>query len=404
MMDRVRACIVGSARYTRPLDPTARKKFRALEAIGEFTVIGFSRDARMRAFVEHARFYLLPALPWPVLRYLELAVLGAVLALWAVLRDGVTVLIAQSPYEGVPAACAKMVAGWLGRRPALIVESHGDFEEDLFMQRRVWSPGLYRVLMRAAAGFALRQADALRGISQATAAQLARRAPGRPMVIFPAWTDIAPFIEVGAAADRPAASHVLFAGVLVPRKGIDLLIAAFADIARDHPQARLLIVGRPENRAYAAALSDQVRRLELEGLVTFVPEVPQPDLARRMGEACVVVLPSLSEGLGRVVLEAMATGTPVIGSRTGGIPDLVEDGMTGFLVPPGDAAALGERLRWALEHPAEARVMGRHGRAAAARAFSPAAYVDGYAALFAAVRRPPSPPTGPAAHPRADGT
>ena len=90
-----------------------------------------------------------------------------------------------------------------------------------------------------------------------------------------------------------------------------------------------------------------------------------------MRRACVFVLPSMSEGLGRVVVEAMATGTPVIGSQVGGIPEMVEDGVTGFLVQPGDETMLAERLRWILEHPDEAWEMGRRAHAFAKRSSPP---------------------------------
>ena len=101
-----------------------------------------------------------------------------------------------------------------------------------------------------------------------------------------------------------------------------------------------------------------------------------------MAEADVLVLPSVSEGLGRVVFEAMACGTPVIGSRVGGIAEMIEDGENGFLVPPGDVEVLAERLRWVLSNPQETCEMGRRARTFAKRFFSTEAYLDAYRRLF----------------------
>jgi glycosyltransferase involved in cell wall biosynthesis len=112
----------------------------------------------------------------------------------------------------------------------------------------------------------------------------------------------------------------------------------------------------------------------------------QAKLAVRMGKSRVCVLPSVSEALGRVVIEAMATYTPVIGSNVGGIPDMVRDGESGFLVPPGDETALAEKIRWVLDHPEEAKVMGRKGRAFAEQFFSTEAYIAGYRSIFEASR------------------
>jgi glycosyltransferase involved in cell wall biosynthesis len=139
-----------------------------------------------------------------------------------------------------------------------------------------------------------------------------------------------------------------------------------------------------ENKAYAAELKQQVKRLDMDQHVRFMDAMPQTELATWMRRASVFVLPSVSEGLGRVVFEAMASGTPVIGSRVGGIPDMVNDGVTGFLVPPGNEEALAEKLRWILEHSEEAKVMGQRSRAMAERIFSTEAYVRGYQKLISA--------------------
>jgi glycosyltransferase involved in cell wall biosynthesis len=378
----IKICFISGTRCSQPLDATSEKKFRALKALGELFVIGFSQDLRPRGFTEHARFYLLAKLPLPVLRYAETLMMGLPLVLWLIVRHGVQILVAQSPYEGFVAAWAKRIAGWLGYKVVLAVESHGDFEESLFMQRRILLPELYQPLMRYAAHFALTHADSLRVISDATRHQLERWVPGRSMIQFPTWTDIEVFLKVDLSERGPLAQEILYTGALIPRKGVHHLINAFAHVAKDFLQAGLIIVGHAEDKAYAAELKEQVKRLGLDGRVQFVGMMPQAELAARMRRACVFVLPSVSEGLGRVVVEAMATGTPVIGSDVGGIPDMVKDGVTGFLVPPGDERVLTSKIRWVLEYPDKAREMGHHARAFAERFFSTQGYVDGYRQTF----------------------
>jgi glycosyltransferase involved in cell wall biosynthesis len=144
----------------------------------------------------------------------------------------------------------------------------------------------------------------------------------------------------------------------------------------------LILVGHHENKQYATGVQDLVRAHGLCGRVEFVGKISQAKLAERMRRAGVFVLPSLSEGLGRVVVEAMATGLPVVGSQVGGIPEMVEEGVTGFLVRPGDETMLAERLRWILEHPDEAQEIGRRARVFAERFFSTETYVAGYQRLF----------------------
>jgi glycosyltransferase involved in cell wall biosynthesis len=221
----------------------------------------------------------------------------------------------------------------------------------------------------------------LRAISDSTRKQLETWSPGKPIVQFPTWTDIEVFLKAGEG-DGTREPVILFAGVLTPLKGIHHLLHAFAKVAQEFPEVRLEIVGRYENPEYGEELCQEVFRLRLNGRVSFVGEVPQVELANRMHRSRVFVLPSLSEGLGRVVVEAMATGTPVIGSHVDGIPEIVQEGLTGFLVPPGDEEALAERLRWVLKHPQEAKAMGHRAREFARSFFSPEAYLAGYRRLF----------------------
>ena len=377
-------CFIGGTRYSKPLNSTHAKKFWKLKGlVRHIFVIGFSQSLWPYWFKEGALFLLLPKIPFPVLRYVEMAVLGFLLLLLLILFCGIQIIIAQSPYEGFIGAMAKSIARILGRQVALVVENHGDFEVSLFLQRHVWVPSLYRFLMRQIASFAFRHADILRAVSNSTRLQLERWAPAKPIVQFAAWTDIEVFLAAGERREqKKKLPEILYVGTLIPCKGVHFLVEAFARIAPTFPKARLVIIGKAENVEYAALLKRQVRNLGLDRQVEFLSPMSQTDLAWRMAKACVLVLPSLSEGLGRVVFEAMACGTPVIGSQVGGIPEMIKDGVNGFLVPPGNIDALADRLRWFLEHPVEARQMGQRAREFARKFFSSEAYIQNYARLF----------------------
>jgi len=382
---RFKVAFIGGTRYSKPLDETSRKKFRLLAELGDIFVVGFSRNLRPRIFYEYAHFYLLPQWSLPVLRYLTMFTVGPLLALWLIFRYNIQILVTQSPYEGFVGAVTKKIAGLFGRRVALVVENHGDFEKSLFLQRRVKAQKLYRFIMCRVASFSLRYADVLRAISNATRSQLKRWTSGKPIVQFPTWTDIEVFFAAGKEEkiyENKKTSEIVYVGVLTPLKGIHFLIEAFSRIVKSFSEARLVIIGKEENQEYANFLKKQVEELGLSKKVEFLPPMPRGELARRVARACVLVLPSLSEGLGRVVFEAMACGTPVIGSRVGGIPEMIQDGGNGFLVPPGDVDALAERLHWVLEHPDKAKYMGEQAREFAKKFFSPEAYLQGYAKLF----------------------
>ena len=381
-----RICFLGGARYRDPLDVTDRKKFAALSTIGEIFVIGFAHGMQPRVFTEHGHFILLPEVPLRIFRYLEIWLGGGLIMAWLVLRHGVRLIVAQGPYEGVAAAAVKKIAGWLGCQVFLVVEAHGDFAASVFLERRIRFVGLYRFIMARAAQLSFQQADVLRAISSSTRAQLRRRVPAKTIVQFPAWTDIEVFRLAANLTGGRSSERILYAGVLTPLKGVHRLIDAFALIADEFPRSRLLIVGRRQNQSYAEELDRQVARLSLADRIEFMPAVAQAEMAVLMASAAVVVLPSLSEGLGRVLIEAMATATPVIGTAVGGIPDLVEHGICGFLVPPDDANTLAQRLRWILANPRQSRAMGKAGQTFAGQFFSTEVYLSGYRKIIQQVR------------------
>jgi len=384
--DLYKVCFLGGARYSNPLDGTSEKKIRVLQQLGELFVIGFSKNIVPHQFTEQAHFYLMPQLPLPVLRYIEMFALGTMLALWVIIRHKVQILVTQSPYEGVTAAIAKTIASWWGMKVVLVVESHGNFASDLFTQRKIFFPGLYQLLMGHAVTFTLNRADLLRAISHSTRQQLEAWKPDKQIVQFPTWTDLETFLQERVGEYRQSSSNILYAGVLIPRKGVMHLVNTFGRIAEEFPQAKLVAIGRSDDKAYAGQLKARVSSLGLNHRIQFLPELSHKQLAKHMSMASVFVLPSLSEGLGRVVIEAMATGTPAIGSSVGGIPDMIQEGINGFLVPPGDEEALAERLRWMLEHPTEAKEMGCHARDFAEQFFSTETYVQGYQNIFEAAQ------------------
>lgn len=140
-------------------------------------------------------------------------------------------------------------------------------------------------------------------------------------------------------------------------KGHDLLIRAFEKIRKEKQHARLVIVGEGY---LMESLKTQVRQLELSDGVIFTGFLE--DVPRIIATFDVAVLPSYFEGMGRVLLEAMAMEKPVVGTRVGGIPDLIEEGLNGYLVDPGNERELASALLSILNDRGLATQMGKAGR------------------------------------------
>jgi glycosyltransferase involved in cell wall biosynthesis len=144
-----------------------------------------------------------------------------------------------------------------------------------------------------------------------------------------------------------------------PKKGLAVLVQALAQLAgrSDVPAWQVVIVGDGPARAQLEA---QVERTGLSGRVVFTGL--RRDVASVLPVMDLFVCPSLYEGFGIAIVEAMAAGRPVVASNTGGISEIVADGDTGLLVPPGNPTALAEAIASLLSDPARARAMGARGR------------------------------------------
>jgi len=372
---------LGKTRYSQPLDPTTDKKFHRLYSLGEIFVSGYSPSWLPVFFKQPARFYLWPRLPFVPLRALFMFIVNFLLVLFLALASKRLVVITEDPYDGFPAAAVKKLVRFFGKRVKVVVESHGDFAEAIFLQKSFFLEKSYRRLMRRLAGYALKNADALRSVSQATTNQLRAMISNKPIVQFPAWTDIELFLEAGQAK-KGNSQQILFAGAVTPLKGVHHLIKAFSLLANDFPKAVLVIAGELADKNYFSSLQSLVGDLQLRERVKFLGKLTQQSLALEMRQSALFVLPSVSEGLGRVVFEAMAAGLPVVGSRVGGIPELIENGQTGWLVEAGNENNLAEKLSWLLESPAKAQLMGKEGRRFARDFFSAEAYLRNYEQLL----------------------
>ena len=156
----------------------------------------------------------------------------------------------------------------------------------------------------------------------------------------------------------PAGTRIIgTVGHLAGHKGHRYLLEAAALLVREEPQLGVVIAG---DGALRAELEAQTAALGLTTQVRFTGF--RRDILALMRSFDIFVFPSYLEGLGTAILDAMALGKPVVATRAGGIPEAVQDGTTGLLVPPRDPRALADAIRYLLSHPAQAQALGEAGR------------------------------------------
>lgn len=204
-----------------------------------------------------------------------------------------------------------------------------------------------------------------RALSVSAAARMVRLDPGVDAARFRSVPEAGAKIrERHGLAGRPV---VVCVSRVVPRKGQDTLIRAWPQVLRQVPGAALLIVG---DGPYLPSVRQQAERSGLTPFVRFTGPVPEDELPAHYAAGDVFAMPCRTrrrgldvEGLGIVYLEASAAGLPVIGGDSGGAPDAIADGESGYVVPGRDVAALAGRVAELLADPAKARAMGDKGRA-----------------------------------------
>ncbi len=174
--------------------------------------------------------------------------------------------------------------------------------------------------------------------------------------------------EFGVAQGAPVIAVV---AQLIERKGHKVLFAALAPVLQRHPDVRVLIFGQGP---LAKELGRHVRALGLEHAVRF--QGYRQDMPRVMPCLDLIVHPAWMEGLGVALLEAAACGVPIIATRVGGIAEIVQDGVNGFLIEPGDSGQLTQAIDRLLDQPETASAFGQAGRKLALEHFSVARMVE----------------------------
>lgn len=241
-------------------------------------------------------------------------------------------VLAQGAHETAAALSARKLARV---DTAVIADLHGDWRAPTRLYgsrlRGLLNPVADRVALAA-----LRNADGIRTVTGYTTG-LVRELGLEPADEFPAYMDFDSFLQE-PPQPLPERPQALFVGVLERYKNVDGLADAWRKAA-PRADARLRLVG-------SGTLQPVVERLvrDLPEQTRWTERLPQREISAALDESTVLLLPSRSEGMGRVIVEAFCRSRPAVGSNVGGIPDLVRDGTNGLLVEPGDTDALADAI------------------------------------------------------------
>ncbi|MBI5015003.1 MAG: glycosyltransferase family 4 protein [Deltaproteobacteria bacterium] len=216
------------------------------------------------------------------------------------------------------------------------------------------------------------------GVSRAVLDRFPPRDHPKTRVVYNG-VDVERFSPSPREAQRPPVVATLCQ--LIPLKGVDTFVDAAALLAGRHPGLSFAAFGQGDE-TYRGAIEQRIEERGVAARFRLSPPRADPEAIYRELFAFVLATRAPGEGFGRVAAEAMACGVPVVGTRVGGLAEVVDDGVTGFLVPPDDPAALAEALEALVTDPARAAAMGRAGRERVLRLFTLARHIDEMAELF----------------------
>lgn len=272
------------------------------------------------------------------------------------------------------------IAGWLARVPVIVHTYHGHVLRGYFGPRKT---ALFRRYEQWAAG----RSHMLLAVSAKVREELLELGVGRPETfrVVELGLDLQRFAdaaesrgalrdELGLADDVPLLGT---SGRLVPIKHQSLLLRATAKLRESHPGLHLVLIGDGELREALAAEAAELGLVEVTHFLGW-----RTDLAPLLADLDVFALTSRNEGTPISILEAAAAGLPVVATSVGGVPDVITDGETGWLVPDDDADALAAALAEVLADPAEARRRGRAAQEHCLARFGVARLRDELAALY----------------------
>jgi glycosyltransferase involved in cell wall biosynthesis len=368
-----RAVFLGKVEIDDPVPETSLKRLRVIGTW--FAAKVLADGVPRRRDVGGTRVLTFPWTRFGPLSSVAYYALGPLVAVWLAAHRGPSVVVCQSPFEAFGCVIARRCVP-PGLRPLLVVEVHGDWRASSRYyggRLRTWiGPIADRVAV-----WTLRRADRVRVISDWLADRVREAGFRGALDQFPTFTDYTAFLEapLRPPPDEPC---VAFVGSASPVKGLDVLLVAWAHAARAVPGARLSIVG---GGPLLDAARSQARRLGFDSRVAFLGPLSSDGVREVLDRSTCLVLPSRSEGMGRVILEAYLRARPVIATAVGGVPELVEEGRSGFLVQPDDPNALSNALIRMLSNLDQARAMGDEARSTAAARDPASQFEAGYAQI-----------------------
>ena len=342
--------------YQLPLTENLKKKFITLSEVCNVSVLAF---ANSKTFLNetYGNFYLNKKIKNRLLNYFRIIQISIFTTYKIIKKENIDIVCFQDPVSSFFSILFLKV-----RRAEvkIVVETHGDFIETLSLEKNLVLPRLYKKLFYIMGKYSIGKSNIIRAVSSSTEQQVLDIDSSKSVVRFPAWIDFKDFQNIEPKPLSKDKFNILFIGSVTDRKKPHMIIEAIQRI--NDKSYHLSIVGPAPNEKYFKELKDLIDKSDLQNQVSLIGPVDRESVKDYYSTSNLMILPSISEGLARVIFESQVAMCPVLVTDAPGMSDIVIDGQTGYVFESNNLDSLSLKIEYIKNNYDEASLVAKNAK------------------------------------------
>ena len=342
--------------YQLPLSENLKKKFITLSEVCNVSVLAFANNKTVLNET-YGNFYLNKKISNRFINYFRIIQISIFTTYKIVKKEKIDIVCFQDP---VSSFFSILFLKARGVNVKIIVETHGDFIETLSLEKNLLLPRLYKKLFYIMARYSIGKSNIIRAVSSSTEKQVLDIDSSKSIVRFPAWVDFKDFQNVEPGSFSKDKFNILFIGSVTDRKKPHMIIEAIQII--NDESYHLSIVGPTPNDKYFLELKDVIDKSGLQNQVSFTGAVDRESVKEYYSTSNLMILPSISEGLARVIFESQVASCPVLVTDAPGMGDIVIDGQTGYVFESNNIDSLIAKIVYIKNNYEEASLVAKNAK------------------------------------------
>ena len=347
---------VAPTTYQLPLTENLKKKFRTLSQVCNVSVLAFA-NSNSSISETYGNFYFNKKISNRLLNYFKIIQISIFTTYKIVKKENIDIVCFQDPVSSFFSILFLKVRGVDVK---IIVETHGDFIETLGLEKNLLFPTLYKKLFYEMAKYSINKSNIIRAVSSSTEQQVLNIDSSKNVVRFPAWIDFKDFQDIEPNSTFEDKFNILFIGSVTDRKKPHMIIKVIQRLNDEN--YHLSIVGPAPNDKYLLELKNEIDKFDLENQVSIVGAVDRKSVKEYYSTSDLMILPSISEGLARVIFESQVASCPVLVTDAPGMSDIVIDGQTGYVFESNNLDSLQSKIEYIKNNHEEVTLVAKNAK------------------------------------------